>query len=425
MSVAIEITNIGKQYRLGSIGTGSLGSDINRWFHKVRGKEDPYLKIGRENDRTVVGGDYVWALNNISFSIERGEVVGLIGRNGAGKSTLLKIISGITSPTLGEIKIKGKTASLLEVGTGFHPELTGRENIFLNGAILGMTKNDIRKELDAIIAFSGIAKYIDTPIKRYSSGMLVRLGFAVAAHLNSEILIVDEVLAVGDIEFQEKCIGKMKDVSHSGRTILFVSHNMASIKALCTKGVVFKNGLQQFEGKINEAIENYLSSNSKNNFDGSIPSGIKNRGSGQAIINHFSLRNSLNEIITEAGYSSDLKFIFKADSKENINDIMADVRISTYDGIELLHCMNKYNSNQNLTLKTGNNQIEVVIKNLLQPGKYSVTAGLHFGNGHTISYFENIFDFRVLEVGENEVAGHTFDWKAGLVRANSTWRNLS
>jgi lipopolysaccharide transport system ATP-binding protein len=262
--LAIKVENIAKQYRLGEVGTGTLSHDLNRWWYKVRGKEDPYLKVGEVNDRASSGGDYVWALQNISFDVNEGDVVGIIGRNGAGKSTLLKIISQITTPTKGTIKAKGRIASLLEVGTGFHPELSGRENIFLNAAILGMTKHEVKLKLDEIIEFSGCSKYVDTPVKRYSSGMLVRLGFSVAAHLEPEILVVDEVLAVGDAEFQKKCIGKMKDVAGSGRTILFVSHNMASVKALCTKGVLLNKGQVSYAGDINEVIANYLNEGGNN-----------------------------------------------------------------------------------------------------------------------------------------------------------------
>lgn len=259
-NTVISIENVFKQYRLGKVGKKTLVHDIDRWWHRVRGKEDPYLKIGETNDRTSKGSsDYVWALQDISFDIKQGEAVGIIGRNGAGKSTLLKILSKTTTPTKGSIKIKGRIASLLEVGTGFHPELSGRENIYLNGAILGMTKKEITKKFDEIVDFAGVERYIDTPVKRYSSGMYVRLAFGVAAHLEPEILIVDEVLAVGDLEFQKKCLGKMKDVSDKdGRTVLFVSHNMGAIKNLCTKGVYLKNGQVEFIGDIQNTVTKYL-----------------------------------------------------------------------------------------------------------------------------------------------------------------------
>ncbi|MEN9919881.1 MAG: hypothetical protein RL662_2317 [Bacteroidota bacterium] len=265
-NIAIEFENISKQYRLGTIGTGTISHDLNRWWHQVRGKEDPYLKVGEVNDRsTKATSDYVWALKDVSFSVDKGEVLGIIGKNGAGKSTLLKILSRVTSPTTGSIKAKGRIASLLEVGTGFHAEMTGRENVYMNGAIMGMTRREITSKLDEIVAFSGIEKYIDTPVKRYSSGMTVRLGFAVAAHLEPEILVVDEVLAVGDAEFQKKAIGKMKDVSQGGgRTVLFVSHNMGAVKNLCTRGVLMKNGMVETDGQINQVIDYYLNNYIKN-----------------------------------------------------------------------------------------------------------------------------------------------------------------
>ncbi|MDR7372335.1 ABC transporter ATP-binding protein [Flavobacterium aquidurense] len=264
--IILKAENISKQYRLGQVGTGTLTHDINRWWHQLRGKENPYLKVGDTNDRSTKGtSEYVWALQDINFEVERGEVLGIIGKNGAGKSTLLKILSKVTAPTTGSIKSRGRIASLLEVGTGFNGEMTGRENIFLNGAILGMTKKEIASKLDEIIEFSGCERYIDTPVKRYSSGMTVRLAFAVAAFLEPEILVIDEVLAVGDAEFQKKAIGKMQDISKGeGRTVLFVSHNMAAVKQLCTKGIVMENGKVVFEGNTNDGINYYLSLNSSN-----------------------------------------------------------------------------------------------------------------------------------------------------------------
>ena len=261
MATAIEFNNISKIYRLGLVSTGTLAHDLKRWWTmNIQGKEDPYLTIGETNDRSTKGeSDYVWALRDINFKVEQGDVVGIIGKNGAGKSTLLKILSKVTAPTTGTIRARGRIGSLLEVGTGFHPEMTGRENIYMNGAILGMTKAEITKKLDEIIDFSGCERYIDTPVKRYSSGMMVRLGFAVAAHLDPEILVVDEVLAVGDAEFQKKAIGKMQDVSHGeGRTVLFVSHNMAAVKNLCKTGVLLENGRTKYIGSIEETINKYL-----------------------------------------------------------------------------------------------------------------------------------------------------------------------
>jgi lipopolysaccharide transport system ATP-binding protein len=263
MSIVIKVENLSKQYRLGQIGTGTISHDINRWWHRILGNEDPYLKIGETNDRTQKGNsEYVWALKDINFDVKKGDVVGIIGRNGAGKSTLLKILSRTTAPTTGQVKIKGRVASLLEVGTGFHPELSGRDNIFLNGSILGMNRREIKSKFEEIVDFAGVERYIDTPVKRYSSGMYVRLAFAVAAHLDPDILIVDEVLAVGDAEFQKKCLGKMKDVSvNDGRTVLFVSHNMSAIRNLCNEVILMNMGTVESTGPTEDIINSYFRKN--------------------------------------------------------------------------------------------------------------------------------------------------------------------
>lgn len=260
-NIAIEFQNVGKQYRLGRVGTGTLQHDINRWWQTaILRKEDPYLKVGDVNDRSTKGNsEYVWALKDISFKVEQGDVVGIIGKNGAGKSTLLKLLSHITAPSTGDIFYRGRIASLLEVGTGFHPEMTGRENIYMNGSILGMTRQEIDRKLDEIVDFAGVERYIDTPVKRYSSGMTVRLGFAVAAFLEPEILVVDEVLTVGDAEFQKKAIGKMDSVAREGgRTVLFVSHNMTAVKNLCRNSILLENGMLKMSGETSEVVRHYL-----------------------------------------------------------------------------------------------------------------------------------------------------------------------
>ncbi|MFT5902838.1 MAG: lipopolysaccharide transport system ATP-binding protein [Bacteroidia bacterium] len=272
----ISVQNVSKQYRLGTVGVGSLREDLVGLWYKVRGKDDPHLKLGEANDRSTTGSsDYVWALKDINFEVKKGEVLGIIGKNGAGKSTLLKLLSRVTAPTTGEIKAKGRIASLLEVGTGFHPELTGRENIFLNGAIMGMKHAEINEKLDEIVEFAGVQRYIDTPVKRYSSGMYVRLAFAVAAHLEPEILIVDEVLAVGDADFQKKAIGKMQDVSTGeGRTVLFVSHNMKAVNSLCDRCLIIEDGTISFSGDVSTAVDRYLGADSKHS-DELVYKGVK------------------------------------------------------------------------------------------------------------------------------------------------------
>lgn len=317
--IILKVENISKQYRLGTVGTGTLSHDLNRWWHAIRGKEDPYLKVGETNDRASKGNsDYVWALQDITFEVERGEVLGVIGKNGAGKSTLLKILSKVTTPATGTIKSRGRIASLLEVGTGFNPELTGRENVFLNGAILGMTKKEIASKMDEIIAFSGCERYIDTPTKRYSSGMTVRLAFAVAAFLEPEILVVDEVLAVGDAEFQKKAIGKMQDISRSeGRTVLFVSHNMAAVKSLCTKGIVLEHGKVIFNGNSEDAVNYYLTNESRKIKENLLEREDR-RGSGELRFSSVELLNNEGKNVKELLSGHYAKFRFYFDTLKNI-----------------------------------------------------------------------------------------------------------
>lgn len=327
MSTVIKVEDIGKQYRLGLVGTGTISNDLNRWWARVRGKEDPFLTLGERNDRTQKGNsDLVWALQHINFNVQQGEVLGIIGRNGAGKSTLLKILSRTTTPTTGEFKVKGRIASLLEVGTGFHPELSGRENVFLNGAIMGMTKAEIARKFDEIVDFSGVERYIDTPVKRYSSGMYVRLAFAVAAHLEPEILIIDEVLAVGDAEFQKKCIGKMKDVSvKDGRTVLFVSHNMAAVKQLCTRGIILSKGMLEVDAPtISEAIHQYQLLNEANATDLSQFDGRS--GSGICRVTNISIV-STDRNIEKTEFQLGEKISFNIDIQNLLGSSISDLRV--------------------------------------------------------------------------------------------------
>lgn len=334
----LKVENISKQYRLGTVGTGTISHDLNRWWHKIRGKEDPYLKVGESNDRSTKGvSEYVWALQDINFEVEAGEVLGIIGKNGAGKSTLLKILSKVTSPTTGSIKSRGRIASLLEVGTGFNPELTGRENIYLNGAILGMTKKEITSKLAEIIEFSGCERYIDTPTKRYSSGMTVRLAFAVAAFLEPEILVVDEVLAVGDAEFQKKAIGKMQDISREGgRTVLFVSHNMAAVKSLCTKGIVLEHGKIVFKGTSEAAVNNYLANQSISNDENLLERKDRN-GTGEIKFERIELYDKENLNVGEiiSGEFAKFKISFKAFNKVAIDKLVFGVVIRDLNEVKI------------------------------------------------------------------------------------------
>jgi lipopolysaccharide transport system ATP-binding protein len=333
--IAIKIENLSKLYRLGQIGTGTLSHDLNRFVAKLRGKEDPYSLVGQTNDRTSEAtSDYTWALKDINFEVAQGEVLGIIGKNGAGKSTLLKLISQITAPTSGSIKAKGRIASLLEVGTGMHPEMTAKENIFLNGAILGMRKQEIKAKFDEIIDFAGCQLYVDTPIKRFSSGMRVRLGFAVAAFLEPEILIVDEVLAVGDAEFQKKAIGKMKEVSQGGkRTVLFVSHNMGSIRTLCTRAIVLDQGKQVFDGTAEEGISYYLNSQ-KNKQVNSLIHRMDRIGNGKLKFTDVNMLNKDNNSVTEVVAGDAVKFIIDYETNQSIDASRFLLGITFWDKYE-------------------------------------------------------------------------------------------
>jgi lipopolysaccharide transport system ATP-binding protein len=328
MSTVIKVENISKQYRLGQVGTGTISHDLNRWWHQIRGKEDPYLTIGETNDRTKKSdNEYVWALQDINFKVEQGEVLGIIGRNGAGKSTLFKILSRTSAPTTGRIKIKGRVASLLEVGTGFHPDLSGRENVFLNGAILGMSKQEITRRFDEIVNFSGVERYIDTPVKRYSSGMYVRLAFGVAAHLESEILIVDEVLAVGDAEFQKKCLGKMKDVSvNEGRTVLFVSHNLLAVKSLCKTGLWMEKGLSKKAGLVDQVIDDYMQKDQATKSSDVI---IEKEEAGFTV---HSVQISNNGSIGSFNIDEELLINIKVSSEKQYDSININIFVNSMDG---------------------------------------------------------------------------------------------
>ena len=393
-SVVIKVENISKQYRLGDVGTGALAHDVNKWWHKVRGKENPYLKIGEINDRAVKGqSDYVWALKDINFEVRQGEVLGIIGRNGAGKSTLLKMLSKTTTPTTGSIKINGRIASLLEVGTGFHPELSGRDNIFLNGAILGMTKREIKSKFDEIVYFAGVERYIDTPVKRYSSGMYVRLAFGVAAHLDPEILIVDEVLAVGDAEFQKKALGKMKDVSEKdGRTVLFVSHNMGAIQNLCNTGMILKNGLLLENDTIEKVIGTYINSSRKNDL-----SYTRRWGNNKVEFIYYKLCDKTGKEQTEFFMGDDIYFHLKVKFNENIRH--ADIGINIKNSLEdvITHVAN---FDDDFLITGHQNEIQEFKIKLMDlyfsPNLYSVDIAIVSGRDH-FDMIEDVFTFSFIE----------------------------
>jgi lipopolysaccharide transport system ATP-binding protein len=396
MSVVIKVENISKQYRLGQVGTGTLSHDINRWWSKVRGKEDPYLKIGEANDRTKTGNsDYVWSLKDINFEVKQGEA--------------LKILSQVTTPTTGTIKAKGRIASLLEVGTGFHPELSGRENIFLNGAILGMTKQEIKSKFDEIVDFSGVERYIDTPVKRYSSGMYVRLAFAVAAHLEPEILIVDEVLAVGDAEFQKKCLGKMKDVAGQGRTVLFVSHNMEAVKNLTQNAVVLKNGELIYDGDTASAVNQYLRNNDLQNY-------LHFDTQEEALGNEFIKIKSIQLKYEGDILSVDKEIIIEIEfwNLTNFDDLLIGFDLIHISGITVLSSGNAFNT-QTMAL----NKVQCIIPaNFLNNDIYSVY--LMFFNKNVMSIYSKA-DIITFEV-EDAIRDNNHTGKInGVVRPKLNW----
>jgi lipopolysaccharide transport system ATP-binding protein len=387
-NTVIKVEDLSKQYRLGQVSTGTISHDVNRWWHRLRGKEDPYLKIGETNDRTSVGNsEYVWALKDINFEVKQGEVLGIIGRNGAGKSTLLKILSRTTAPTTGSIKIKGRVASLLEVGTGFHPELSGRENIFLNGAILGMTKKEVIRKFDEIVAFAGVERYIDTPVKRYSSGMYVRLAFAVAAHLEPEILIVDEVLAVGDAEFQKKCIGKMKDVSEKeGRTVLFVSHDLNAIKSFCTKTILIANGEIQAWDTTKNVIEKYLSDDKSHIYQSS--KGDKDGLFVESIVVTDESKKPKNIF----DFEEDIYLHFKLSNTDNKTDINGQYdlfnTISDLQRKKIFSAETKLLANS-YTLKISGNQ--------LTKGSYYLETMINIPKHGSLEHLKDVIKFEILD----------------------------
>ncbi|MBI1837999.1 MAG: ABC transporter ATP-binding protein [Flavobacteriia bacterium] len=344
MTVVLKVEKISKQYRLGEVSRKSFIEDVKKIWYKILKKDNPFLNIGEENDKSKISDcNYVWSLRDISFELNKGDVLGVIGLNGAGKSTLLKILSRVTAPTLGSIKANGRIASLLEVGTGFHPELTGKENIFLNGAILGMKKNEINEKLNEIVEFAGIEKYIDTPVKRYSSGMYVRLAFAVAAHLESDILIVDEVLAVGDADFQKKCLGKLKEISNeNGRTILFVSHNIAAIQQLCNKGILLENGKLIFSGDIKEVVSHYTESH-KIETQTKLSEIIKRSGTKELVFTDFFLidTNSNEKLLfIVSGQDVTFRFILNKCSKETFKSVFFGIGINDNYENRIIHLDN-------------------------------------------------------------------------------------
>lgn len=395
MTVAIRIESVSKQYRLGTVGTGTMAHDLNRWWAQLRGKEDPYAKVGQVNKRDqAADSEYVWALKDINLEVEQGEVLGIIGANGAGKSTLLKIISRITSPTSGAIRAKGRVASLLEVGTGMHEEMTARENVYLNGAILGMRRHEITAKFDDIIDFAGCRMYVDTPVKRYSSGMRVRLGFAVAAFLEPEILIVDEVLAVGDAEFQQRAIGKMQAVSaDSGRTILFVSHNMAALKALCKQGLVLHAGQQASATvPINDAVAAYV-----NRAKRVLQDSKEKKNNVSEIIKNIRVVSGDVIDVDRTFASKDFSLSIDYELSVPVADLQFAVAIETQEGIRVAWLTTAYYPIPAVKNRPVKGTVCITIHEPnLSPGVYHLTVACTDGNT-TIDILESCKELTVLD----------------------------
>lgn len=422
MSTVIKVENLSKQYRLGLVGASTFKEDTQRWWASLRGKENPFLHHGVENDRTINDeSKFVWSLKDINFEVQKGDVLGIIGRNGAGKSTLLKILSKVTAPTTGSVKVKGRIASLLEVGTGFHPELTGRENIYLNGAILGMRKHEIVRKLEEIIAFAGVEKYVDTPVKRYSSGMYVRLAFAVAAHLESEILIIDEVLAVGDAEFQKKCLGKMGEVSKGeGRTILFVSHNVESIKTLCNKGLLLANGIVKNFSNINDVVDTYnnfiFSKFNKNSFDYKATLIKKNI---PIWFSELKLETKNNNFLV---FDEDIFIYVSYVVESELENSTINFHLKKND----INILWSFDSDFNLSIleKRLKGEYKAVIripKNILKPGQYKISFYAGIIGGENFESLDDILSFQVVDNNSDTYLKSYSERREGLIALPLKW----
>jgi lipopolysaccharide transport system ATP-binding protein len=413
--IVLKVEGVSKQYRLGVVGSGTLSHDFKKFMYKIRGKKDPFLAEGGENDRAKASNsDYVWALRDINFEVEKGEVLGIIGKNGAGKSTLLKLLSQITAPSTGEIKVKGRIASLLEVGTGFHPELTGRENIFLNGALLGMNKAEIKSKLEEIVDFSGVGRYIDTPVKRYSSGMYVRLAFAVAAHLDPEILIVDEVLAVGDAEFQRKCLGKMKDVSGDGKTVLFVSHNMSAVKQLCTRGIFLEYGEVRKIDSVDNIVKDYLTGGIEVSEFGDIPADFPRNSYHKNFlkIQNIKLFDESGSVSARFMIQQTIKVTAKFDVMKEIEQAVIIVSFSNTMADMISYSANNYSESKSyINLKEGQHEMEFDIDQQLLPGEYQVNVSVLSPDGYP---YEGILNYGKFIIENFGSSGEEYPWSRNI-----------
>ena len=420
MTTVISVENLSKTYRLGQIGTGTFSRDLQVWWARTRGKPNPLLKIGQVDHGNQVG-ETIWALKDVTFQVEQGEVLGIIGKNGAGKSTLLKILSRVTAPTSGKVKVKGRIASLLEVGTGFHPELTGRENIYLNGAILGMTRDEVRRKFEEIVDFAGIEQFIDTPVKRYSSGMYVRLAFAVAAHLESEILIVDEVLAVGDAEFQKKCLGKMGDVaSKEGRTVFFVSHNMGAISALCKRAILLSLGQIHEDGVTKAVISNYLLN--QGDSDGTTLFTDKEKTGNKVTINQISLKDDQGKISPQLIMGEKASLEFEITCHEMLEQISVCFYIKTATGLPVIHT---FNHDAGVTYKNIIGRAKIIVEIpeiLLYPGDYSLSLWIGDTIGNGFDHKKDSLAFQVIE--STKIFRGNLSWNYGIFFCKAFWKDI-
>ena len=381
MERSIQVENLGKRYRLGVINRGMLYKDIQSWWAKVRGEDDPNTPVHIAQSRPDMTGQEFWAFRDVSFGVKRGEILGIIGRNGAGKSTLLKVLSQITAPTEGQYKLNGRVASLLEVGTGFHGELTGRENIFLNGAILGMSRAEVREKFDEIVEFAEVAQFIDTPVKRYSSGMYVRLAFSVAAHLQPDILIVDEVLAVGDAAFQKKCLGRMNEAAYKeGRTILFVSHNMTSVRNLCTRAIILKQGKLVADGNAGDMVDRYLEEGSQH--AGHV-GGDQRAGSGRLRVTAVDFEASDGRRIEElpAGQPVTVRIRYAADGLKPSDSVIAGIGVVSSEEAVFNNYSNYSGTVFRELPKTGSFAFEWMSVDLV-PGQYQLVVRIVANGDH-------------------------------------------
>jgi len=428
--IALKVENLYKRYRLGAVDRQAFKEDVISWWASVQGKPDPYEQYITSNELAAITDSedmkklkarFVWALQDINFEVKKGEIVGIIGKNGAGKSTLLKILSKTTTPTKGQVKVNGRIASLLEVGTGFHGDLTGRENIYLNGAILGMNRNEIKKHLDEIIAFAGVDAYIDTPVKRYSSGMYVRLAFAVGAHLLSDILIVDEVLAVGDAEFQKKCIGKMQNVSTGeGKTVLFVSHNMASVQALCNLGLFIESGVIKMFSNMDDvalAYQNSKLDNKQNYFvwgDEARPSNLNVKILSMSLLNDDGY--IVSNLTTDDSFRINIEFQVTNPTKLGLTIIVSDIN----DTIIFCSINNHEKKYYGDLMSVGQYQSYCTVPSyLLNTGNYSVSLIIFGTSLLTSMEIKNIFSFEILD--GNIVRGDFHGYYAGIIRPFLNW----